>query len=71
MKWAKAKDKDGNVLDRVAVSDEGYKVAKFTIGGHDLYRASLQGEFLHFPVTDPKEAQAVCERHYAITGARL
>jgi len=71
MKWAKAKDKDGNVLDRVAISDAGYKVARFTIAGQDQYRASLSGEFLHFPVTDPKEAQAVCERHYMITGARL
>lgn len=71
MKWAKAKDKDGKILDRVAVSDIGYKVAKFTIGGQDLYRASLQGEFLHSPVTDPREAQEVCERHFLITGARL
>ena len=69
MKWAKAKDKDGNVLERVAISDAGYKVARFTIDGKDQYRASLQGEFLHFPVPDPKEAQAVCERHYLITGA--
>lgn len=49
MKWAKAKDKDSKVLERVAVSDAGYRVARFTIDGHHQYRASLQGEFLHAP----------------------
>lgn len=71
MKWAKAKDKDGNVLERVAISDAGYKVARFTIAGGDQYRASLNGQFLHHPVPCPKEAQAVCERHHAITGGQL
>ncbi len=71
MKWTKAKDQDGQILERVAISDAGYKVARFTIAEQDQYRASLQGEFLHFPVPDPKEAQAVCERHYLITGAKL
>lgn len=61
MKWRK----EGPYL---AVSDAGYKVAKFLIGDRALYRPSLSGQFISQPVEDPKEAQAICERNYQITG---
>jgi hypothetical protein len=61
MKWRK----EGQYL---AVSDAGYKVAKFIIGDKVVYRPSLSGEFISFPVDDPKEAQAICQRHQQIMG---
>lgn len=64
MKWQKHKDRDGKVMDRCAVSDAGYKVARFTVAGKDLYRASFRDEFLHMPVEDKAQAAAVCERHF-------
>jgi hypothetical protein len=68
VRWQKARDRDGNVIDRCAVSDKGYKVARFTLAGKELYRASFQGEFLHMPVTDKAEAVAVCNNHHSIMG---
>lgn len=61
MKWRK----EGPYL---AISDAGYKVAKFLIGDRALYRPSIKGEFISLPVDNPKEAQAICERNYQITG---
>lgn len=71
MRWKKATGSDGKILDRVAVSDVGYRVARFTIDGVDKYRPSLSGQFLHRGLPDPQEAKAVCERHYAITGGSI
>ena len=68
MKWGPARDKDGNILERVRQSDAGYRVARFTVAGADLYRASKGGRFLGLPTPDPAEAAAICERHYQIVG---
>ena len=68
MKWGPARDKDGNIMPRVRLSDAGYKVARFTIDGQDLYRASLRGEFLGLPTPDAAEAAAICERHHLLMG---
>lgn len=57
MRWRK----EGPYL---AVSDAGYKVGRYVIAGTSYYRPSVQGSFISAPVTDPKEAQAVCERHF-------
>ncbi len=65
MKWKKGRDRDGKIQERVAVSDAGYTVARFTVNGAELYRASTKGEFICWPTTDPKEAQRACERHSA------
>lgn len=61
MRWRK----EGPYL---AISDAGYKVAMFRVGAQTLYRPSLKGEFLVMPVSNPKEAQAVCENHQKIMG---
>ncbi|MDG9927435.1 MULTISPECIES: hypothetical protein [unclassified Pseudomonas] len=63
MKWAKQSE-------HVAVSDSTpqYRVARFVIDGDAQYRASVRGEFIGAVTTDPHEAQAVCERHYMVTG---
>ncbi len=65
MKWKKGRDRDGKIQERVAVSDDGYTVARFTVGDQELYRASVKGEFICWPTHDPKEAQRACERHAA------
>lgn len=57
MRWRK----EGPYL---ALSDEGYKVARYRIAGVDHYRPSLQGSFISAPVSDPKEAQAACDQHF-------
>lgn len=61
MKWRK----EGPYL---AISDAGYKVAKFLSGDKVQYRPSIKGEFISYPVDNPKEAQAICERHHKIMG---
>lgn len=62
MRWRK----EGACL---AISDSGYRVAMFRVGAQTLYRPSLKkDEFLSMPVSDPKEAQAVCERHQRVIG---
>lgn len=66
MKWAKQSD-------CLAVSDTQppYKVARFVVDGHAQYRASVRGEFIGSITADPKEAQAICERHYEIMGSEV
>lgn len=63
MKWAKQSE-------FVALSNTTptYKVAKFVVDGRPLYRASVRGEFIGRVCDDPKEAQAICERHLMIVG---
>lgn len=63
MKWAKQSQ-------RVAISDSRpvYRVAQFTVAGVHSYRASVGGEFIGQVCSDPKEAQAICERHLMIMG---
>lgn len=63
MKWAKQSE-------FVALSNTTptYKVAKFVVDGAALYRASVRGEFIGRVCDDPKEAQAICERHLMIMG---
>lgn len=63
MKWAKQSE-------YVAFSDSRpvYRVAKFKVDGAELYRASVRGEFIGKVCDDPKEAQAICERHLMIMG---
>jgi len=68
MRWGPARDRDGNVLERVRASDAGYRVARFTVAGADLYRASIGGEFIGAPTPDPAEAASICERHHQIMG---
>ncbi len=57
MRWRK----DGPHL---AVSNEGYKVARYMVGANAVYRPSLHGSFICAPLADPKDAQAECERHF-------
>lgn len=70
LEWRKAYDERGNVLDRVIKCEEGYRIARFTVDGKDLYRPSLAGEFIGSPVEDPDEARAICDRHFTITGGK-
>lgn len=65
MKWQKGRDRDGNVIERAAVSDTGHKIARFTGPGGDQFRASYQGEFIHFPVKTKEEAVKACNAHFA------
>lgn len=64
MRWARHGD-------YLAVSDSvpPYKVAKFINGSQAQYRASMQGEFIGAVTDDPREAQAICERHHSIMGS--
>lgn len=62
MKWAKR----GELL-AVSNTMPEYRVAKFYIVGQEVFRASFKGEFLGRMTEDPKEAQAICERHHTIT----
>lgn len=62
MKWKK----EGPYL---AISDAGYRVARFVTGDKVVYRPSIKTEFISYPVADPKEAQAICERHQQIMGS--
>lgn len=68
MKWQKGKDRDGNVLERVAVSDTGHKVARYTIAGVDQFRASFKDQFIHLPVPCKEEAVKACNAHFAAKG---
>jgi hypothetical protein len=63
VKWAKQSE-------HVAFSDSKpvYKVARFMDGNKANYRASVRGEFIGKVCDDPKEAQAICERHLMIMG---
>lgn len=63
MRWAKQSE-------YLAVSDSSpvYRVAKFRVDSELLYRASVRGEFIGRVCDDPKEAQAICERHLMIMG---
>lgn len=65
MKWQKGRDRDGNIMNRVSVSDQGYKIAIYTVAGVDKFRASFQGEFIHLPVIDQHEAVKACKAHSA------
>lgn len=61
MKWRKESE-------HLAISDAGYKVAKFKVEWDTVYRASFRGQFIGPVKDDPKEAQQVCENHWQITG---
>lgn len=65
MRWAKQSR-------HLAISDTmpPYRVARFAIASLVQYRASIGGEFIGAVCTDPKAAQAICERHHLITGNR-
>lgn len=52
----------------LAVSDAGYKVAKFVDDGQAIYRASARGEFIGSPKSSFDECRQVCENHYQIMG---
>ncbi|WP_462383345.1 hypothetical protein [Pseudomonas sp. Marseille-QA0892] len=52
----------------LAVSDMGYKVARFVVGDESQYRASIRGEFIGEVVQSFAEAKAICERHLQIMG---
>lgn len=68
MKWRKGRDRDGNLMERVAVSDTGHKVARYTIAGVDQFRASFKDTFIHFPVNTKEEAVKACNAHFAAKG---
>lgn len=52
----------------VAISDNGYKVAKFTIERESIYRASVRGEFIGEPKSSFDDCRQVCENNYQIMG---
>ncbi len=61
MKWRE----EGQWL---AISDKGYKVAKFIVGSQTIYRASIRGEFIGQPKETFNEALEICENNLAIMG---
>lgn len=61
MRWRK----EGPYL---AISDTGYKVARYRVNGVDFYRPSLHGSFICAPLTDPRAANAECDRHHKQSG---
>lgn len=61
MKWRE----EGPYL---AISDKGYKVAKYMDGKWPIYRASIRGEFIGSPQENFKAAQQICENNLAIIG---
>lgn len=63
MRWRK----EGPYL---AISDQGYKVGRYVVSGVDYYRPSLHGSFISAPLSDPKAAQAECERHSRQVGKK-
>lgn len=69
LKWEKLK-RDGKIVPRVIVSDVGfYKICRVTVKDDDKYRPSRNGEWLGLDwYKTVREAQQVCERHYAING---
>lgn len=50
------------------VGEHGYKVAKFKAEWETIYRASFRGQFIGSVKGSAKDAQEVCENHWAITG---
>lgn len=70
MNWSKLKDEDGEIIQRVIVSDTmpAYKIARFTVAGSDSYRPSQSGQFIGAPQKTIKDARDVCERHKQIMG---
>ncbi|WP_462382261.1 hypothetical protein [Pseudomonas sp. Marseille-QA0892] len=52
----------------LAISDVGYRVAKFVAGAEVMYRASIRGEFIGSVTDTFAEAKAICERHFQIMG---
>lgn len=54
--------------DNLIVSDTvpAYTVARFTVDGKRLYRASYQREFIGQVENTAKGAQAICQRHHTI-----
>ncbi len=61
MKWRE----EGQWL---AISDKGYRVAKFMVGSKTIYRASIRGEFIGETKETFNEAREICENHLAIMG---
>lgn len=62
MKWQKQSE-------HLALSDAGYKVARFTVGDSQVYRASIRGEFIGSPQDSFEAARSVCENHQSIMGS--
>lgn len=62
MKWRE----EGQWL---AISDKGYRVAKFIVGSETIYRASIRGEFIGEPKSTFNEAHSICDNHLAIMGS--
>jgi hypothetical protein len=61
VKWRKESE-------NLAISDAGYKVAKFKVEWDTAYRASFRGQFIGQVKDGPQEARQVCENHWQITG---
>lgn len=61
MKWRE----EGQWL---AVSDCGYRVAKFVVGKEKIYRASIRGEFIGEPKGSFDECKQICENNLQIMG---
>lgn len=61
MKWRE-------LTPHVAISDSGYKVAKFADGDDAIYRASIGGEFIGEPKSSFDECREICDNNYQIMG---
>lgn len=52
----------------VAISDKGYRVAKFIVGSETIYRASIGGRFIGSTQETFENCRQVCENNYQIMG---
>lgn len=62
MKWQKQSD-------HLAISDKGYRVAKFVVEWETVYRASIRGEFIGSAQESFDAAKQVCENNLEIMGS--
>ena len=52
----------------LAISDQGYRVARFKVGDQVIYRASIRGEFIGEPKGSFEECKQICENNLQIMG---
>lgn len=52
----------------LAISDSGYRVARFVVGDKSIYRASIRGEFIGEPKGSFEECKQICENNLQIMG---
>lgn len=51
--------------EHTILSDAGYVVARYHVGGKPVFRASLSGTFIGGTYDTGNDARAVCDRHHA------